>query len=659
MIDHSTVDRIYAAANIVDIIGDYVTLKKKGVNYQACCPFHNEKTPSFVVSPSKGVFKCFGCGKGGNAVTFVMEHEGVSYPEALKMVGKRYGIEVEEREQTEEDVRRNNDRESMFALNGWTAEYFSKYLTETSEGRSIGLSYFAQKRGFTDATIRKFGLGFCSAKGDDLTKAALAAGYKEEFLLSTGLTLKRESDGRLYDRFRDRVMFPVHNISGRVVAFGGRTLRTDKSVAKYQNSPESEIYSKTRELYGLYFAKKAIQQQEYAIMVEGYTDVISMHQAGVENVVASSGTSLTQEQIRLLNRFTRNITIIYDGDSAGVKATLRGVDMILKEGMNVRIVSLPPEHDPDSFARAHSADEVRAYIHDREEDFLSFKAKMLLRDAGADPIKRSEVIGDMVRSIAQIPDSIQRSVYIKDCAQTMNVDEGVLIAEVARRRASQAGDKEMEDFVRRQQSQIRAEQSQATVSVDVNRSVTAGSSIDALEYELVKYLLKSGHKSYELLEARQVVEINIADEIFRSLDDDNITFTNPIYESILQTYREQWVRLGLGVEVPAQYFVNHPDPEVCNMAVDIMTSDDNYVASRIWEQKEVHIESESEILAAGVPKAIMLYRSKIVERMINAQVERLASGELTEEESEECVMMLNRLNAVKRTLARESDRLIL
>ena len=311
MIDRATIDRIYAAANIVDIIGDYVTLKKKGVNYQACCPFHNEKTPSFVVSPSKGVFKCFGCGKGGNAVTFVMEHESVSYPEALRMVAKRYGIEVEERAMTEEDVRRNNDRESMFALNGWASEYFSKYLTGNPEGKSVGLSYFSQKRGFSEATIRKFGLGFCSARGDALTQAALAAGYKEEFLVSTGLSIKRESDGRLYDRFRDRVMFPVHNISGRVVAFGGRTLRTDKSVAKYQNSPESEIYSKKRELYGLYFAKKAIQQQDFAIMVEGYTDVISMHQSGVENVVASSGTSLTTEQIQLLHRFTRNITVIY------------------------------------------------------------------------------------------------------------------------------------------------------------------------------------------------------------------------------------------------------------------------------------------------------------------------------------------------------------
>ncbi len=656
MIDRATVDRIYAAANIVDIIGDYVTLKKKGVNYQACCPFHNEKTPSFVVSPSKGVYKCFGCGKGGNAVTFIMEHESISYPEALKVVAKRYGIEVEEREQTEEDVRRNNNRESMFALNGWAAEYFSKYLLNNAEGKTVGLSYFAQKRGFTDATIRKFGLGFCSAAGDAMSQAALAAGYKEEFLLSTGLTLKRESDGRLYDRFRDRVMFPVHNISGRVVAFGGRTLRTDGKVAKYQNSPESEIYSKTRELYGLYFAKKAIQQQGFAIMVEGYTDVISMHQAGVENVVASSGTSLTIDQIRLLNRFTRNITVIYDGDSAGVKATMRGIDMILKEGMNVRVVSLPVEHDPDSFARAHTAEQVRDYIARTEEDFLSFKAKMLMREAGNDPIRRSEIVGDMVNSIVQIPDSIQRSIYIKECARTMDVDENVLIAEVARKRAVQTGDKQTEEFIRRQQAQLQREE---RPEVDLSRTATAGSGVDTLEYELVKYLLMAGHKCYEVMEARQAVQINVAEEILRSIEADNISFLNPIYNQILQTYREQWHRLGVGVEVPAEYFVNHPDPEVCNMSVDIMTSDDNYVASGIWQQKDVHVESEEEILAVGVPKAIMLYRSKLVERMINTELERLRSGELTEEEEAECSMLITRLNQVKNTLSKESDRLIL
>lgn len=663
MIDRATIDRIYAAANIVDIVSDYVTLKKKGMNYQACCPFHNEKTPSFVVSPSKGVFKCFGCGKGGNAVTFVMEQENVSYPEALKMVAKRYGIQVEEREQTEEDIRRNNDRESMFALNGWASEYFSKYLTGNPEGKSIGYSYFSQKRGFTDATIRKFGLGFCSASGDAMVEAALSAGYKQEYMLSTGLAFKRENDGRLRDRFRDRVIFPVHNISGRVVAFGGRTLRTDKSVAKYQNSPESEIYSKKRELYGLYFAKKAIQQLDFAIMVEGYTDVISMHQAGVENVVSSSGTSLTVEQIQLLHRFTRNITVIYDGDSAGIKASLRGIDLILKEGMNVRVVLLPEPEDPDSFARSHTAEQVQQYIRENEEDFLTFKAKLMLSEAGQDPIKRSEVINDMVRSIVQIPDSIQRSVFIKECARIMDVDENVLVSEVARKRAMAMGDRESEEFIRRQQSQIRRQQSAVpeipSAEASVSKSLSAGSSPDALEYELVKYLLKSGHKNFELQEGRNIVEINIAEEIFRNLDADQITFSDPVYAEILATYRQLWQESGVGVEISVQHFINHINPDVCNKTVEILTSDDNYVASELWRKKDVHIESESEILSVGVPKAIMLYRSKVVERMITAIHSRLGDDTLSDEQQGEMVMQLDRLNQVKLAIAKEIQRLIL
>ena len=655
MIDSHTVDRIYAAADIVDIISDYVTLKKKGVNYQACCPFHNEKTPSFVVSPSKGVYKCFGCGKGGNAVTFVMEHEGVSYPEALKIVAKRYGIEIQEREQTEEDVRRNNDRESMFTLNGWAAEYFAKYMLSSTEGRSVGLSYFAQKRGFTEATIRKFGLGFCSSEGNAMTMAALSAGYKQEFLTSTGLSLVREGDGKLRDRFRDRVIFPVHNISGRVVAFGGRTLRTDKSVAKYQNSPESEIYSKKRELYGLYFAKKAIQQQDYAIMVEGYTDVISMHQAGVENVVASSGTSLTTEQIQLLHRFTRNITVIYDGDSAGIHASLRGIDMILKEGMNVRVVLLPPEHDPDSFARAHTADQVREYIRENEEDFLTFKAKLMLADAGKDPIKRSAVISDMVQSIVQIPDTIQRSVFIKDCI--VDIGWSVLSSEVARKRVQQAGGgREAADFMRRQQSQIQQERK---VEVEITKPTVAGSSVEALEYELVKYLLKSGHLNYEIMEGKNVVGVNIADEIFYNLDEDKISFLNPVYQKILDTYREQWKQLGVGVKVPERHFINHIDPDVCNMSVDILTSDDNLVPSKLWQQKDVHIESEVEMLSNGVPKAIMLYRSKIIERLIKELTQRLDDSDLSDDDQIDIVRRLDELNNAKTAISRQSQRLIL
>ena len=656
MIDRETVDRIYAAANIVDIIGDYVTLKRKGVNYQACCPFHNEKTPSFVVSPSKGVYKCFGCGKGGNAVTFLMEHENITYPEALKMVAKRYGIEVREKELTEEEVRRNDDRESMFVVNGWAAEYFANFLCYDPEGMSVGMTYFRQKRGLTDATIRKFGLGFCPSKGDRMSKDALAAGYKREFLLATGLSLARESDGSLYDRFRDRVIFPVHNISGRIVAFGGRTLRTDKQVAKYQNSPESEIYSKKRELYGLYFAKRAIQQQDYAILVEGYLDVISMHQAGIENVVASSGTSLTTDQIRLLGRFTRNITVIYDGDSAGIHASLRGIDMILKEGMNVRVVLLPEPEDPDSFARSHTAAEVQAYIRDNERDFLEFKAN-LLHDAEGDPIRKAALIGDMVQSIAQIPDPIQRSVYIKECARIMDIDEQILISEVARKRLTTSGDRETDEFLQRQARQRRSEEVQP--EVEFVQKVEAGSSIEALEREIVKYLLKYGHCSFDFKEGRTMVACNVAEVIFSELSDDSIVFRNPVYAKIMAAYREQWEQLGTGVEVPVHLFINHVDPEVCNTAVDILTSDDNYVPSEIWKRKDIHVESDAEMLAVGVPKAVTLYKSKVIEGMIRDLQERLADEGLGEEEQDTLLQRLAGLNRVKVSIARKLQRSIL
>ncbi len=657
MIDRETVDRIYAAANIVDIIGDYVTLKRKGVNYQACCPFHNEKTPSFVVSPSKGVYKCFGCGKGGNAVTFLMEHENIAYPEALKMVAKRYGIEVKEKELTPEEARRNDDRESMFALNGWAADYFARYLLHESEGMSVGMTYFRQTRGMTDATIQKFGLGFCPAKGDKMSKDALAAGYKEEFLLSTGLSLKRESDGSLYDRFRDRVIFPVHNISGRIVAFGGRTLRTDKSVAKYQNSPESEIYSKKRELYGLYFAKKAIQQQDFAIMVEGYTDVISMHQAGVENVVSSSGTSLTTEQIRLLNRFTKNITVIYDGDSAGIHASLRGIDMILKEGMNVRVVLLPEPEDPDSFARSHTAAELQEYIRTNEQDFLAFKAKLLLQDAEGDPIKKAALIGDMVQSIAQIPDPIQRSVYIKECARIMDIDEQILISEVARKRLSTTGDRETDEFVRRQTT-LRREVPREP-EVEYVKQVEAGSSTDALERELCKYLLKYGHCKFDFKEGRNMVSCNVAEVIFDELADGDLTFRNVRYDKIRAAYLEQWQQLGVGAEVPAHVFLNHVDPEICDVSVDLLTSDDNYVASELWKRKEVHVESDAELLAVGVPKAVALYKTKVIEGMIKELQTRLDDAELSEEVQSDVMQRLSALNRAKVTMAKKLQRLIL
>ena len=671
MIDRETIERIMSAANVVEVISDYITLKRKGANFQACCPFHNEKTPSFVVSPSKGLFKCFGCGKAGNAVTFIMEHENISYPEALKVVAKKYGIEVREKEMTEEEVRRNDNRESMFALNSWIADYFVRYMNENEEeGLAIGMSYFRTSRGFSQATIRKFGLGMCPGKGDKMTTDALKAGYKEEFLVGTGLTIKRESDGRLYDRFRERVIFPIHNISGRIVGFGGRTMRTDKSVAKYQNSPESEIYNKSNELYGLYFAKKAVQLADYAIMVEGYTDVISMHQAGVENVVASSGTSLTIDQIRLIRRFTNNLTIIYDSDPAGIKASLRGIDLVLREGMNVRVVLLPEGDDPDSFARSHSASEVQNYIAQHARNFITFKAELLLSEAADDPIKRSAVTKDMVHSIAQIPDTIQRSMFIKECAKIMDVDYNMLIGEVARFRMTTLGDSEAEAFIQRQQQQINREnrgygynnynrQQQPVTNAEEEEQrfgeMPLAASTQTLEREILYYLLKFGDHNYEILEGGTVIELNVAQEIIRQFDNDGLTFFDPVYNKILELYRES---LAQGRFPNQAEIVNHPDPKVCTIAVDILTMDDNYTESSIWSQKEMRSLSESEMLSTGIPKLFWLYKSKTVMNRI-AELNAALASNPTEEEMVKIVLELTEMNRLKVTLSNHLGRLII
>ena len=656
MIDRDTIDRIYAAADIVEVINDYVTLKRKGVNYQACCPFHNEKTPSFVVSPSKGLYKCFGCGKGGNAVSFVMEHENISYPEALKMVAKKYNIEIKEREESEEDILRNNNRESMFMLNSWVSDYFANTLHNTDEGISIGLSYFRQARGFSESTIKKFGLGFCPSGGDKMTQDALRAGYKEEFLVSTGLSIKREEDGRIFDRFRERVMFPVHNVSGRIVAFGGRTLRTDKKVAKYQNSPESEIYSKKNEIYGLFFAKKAIQQQNYAIMVEGYTDGISMHQSGVENVVASSGTSLTTEQIRLLARFTKNITVMYDGDSAGQHASLRGIDMILKEGLNVRVVLLPTEHDPDSFARAHSAEEVREYIKHNSSDFITYKAKLLLADAGDDPIKRSEVVRDMVQSISEIPDAIQRSLYIKECSELMNIGDDILVREVARNRMRSLGDREAEDFINRESRRYwkRREEEQPTSEEGEHfGNLTIGSSIETIERELIYYLVVHGTKNYEFREGRKLIPMNVAETIIDEMAMDDMRFQNEAYNKIYNAYRSAH---EAGRILMPEELASHSDIDVCDAATDLFFIDDQYSVSEIWTKKEVHTTTEEEVLGKGVPKAILLFKTKAVLGMLTALQAKLLDENISEEEQAEILSKMVQLNRLKVRLAHKTNR---
>ena len=650
MIDKATVDRIYAAANIVDVISDFVTLKKKGVNYQACCPFHNEKTPSFVVSPSKGVFKCFGCGKGGNAVTFVMEHENMTYPEALKYVAKKYGIEVNEHELLPEEQRRNDDRESMMVVSSYAADYFVRMLHETPEGQNIGIGYF-RERGFSDATIKRFGLGYCTEVRDAFTRQALSDGYKEEFLIRTGLTIKRENGG-YYDRFCGRVIFPIHSISGRVIAFGARTMRTDKKTAKYLNSPESEIYHKSDVLYGIYFAKRAITQQDCCILVEGYTDVISMHQAGIENVVASSGTSLTQGQIRMIARFSRNITIIYDGDSAGIKASLRGIDMVLKEGMNVRTVLLPDGEDPDSFARSHNASQVQDYILTHEEDFISFKIRLLMKEAAGDPIKRAALISDIVQSISVIPDAITRSVYARECSRQMEIDENILLREIAMKRVGHKAGPEAKEFIRKQEI---IQRNQAEEAAYTPVQLEAGSSIDELEHELIKYLLKYGTQNFEYTEGKKSTELNVAEVIISNLDQNGITMKNPTFRKIYEEYKSM---REAQEPIEINHFINHPDPEVCNAVVDLLTYDENYPVSKLWKRFDIVVESEQDRLPTALPRAVILYKSKVIDDIIAELRTRLNDPSLSEEEQIEITRQISILNQERNSISKKLERLI-
>lgn len=650
MIDKATVDRIYAAANIVDVISDFVTLKKKGVNYQACCPFHNEKTPSFVVSPSKGVFKCFGCGKGGNAVTFVMEHENMTYPEALKYVAKKYGIEVNEHELLPEEQRRNDDRESMMVVSSYAADYFVRMLHETPEGQNIGIGYF-RERGFSDATIKRFGLGYCTEVRDAFTRQALSDGYKEEFLIRTGLTIKRENGG-YYDRFCGRVIFPIHSISGRVIAFGARTMRTDKKTAKYLNSPESEIYHKSDVLYGIYFAKRAITQQDCCILVEGYTDVISMHQAGIENVVASSGTSLTQGQIRMIARFSRNITIIYDGDSAGIKASLRGIDMVLKEGMNVRTVLLPDGEDPDSFARSHNASQVQDYILTHEEDFISFKIRLLMKEAAGDPIKRAALISDIVQSISVIPDAITRSVYARECSRQMEVDENILLREIAMKRVGHKAGPEAKEFIRKQEI---IQRKQAEEAAYTPLQLEAGSSINELEHELIKYLLKYGTQNFEYTEGKKSTELNVAEVIISNLDQNGITMKNPTFRKIYEEYKSM---REAQEPIEINHFINHPDPEVCNAVVDLLTYDENYPVSKLWKRFDIVVESEQDRLPTALPRAVILYKSKVIDDIIAELRLRLNDTSLSEEEQIEITQQISILNQERNSISKKLERLI-
>ncbi len=619
MIDRATIDRIYQTANIVEVISDFISLQKKGTNYQACCPFHGEKTPSFVVSPSRGIYKCFGCGKGGNAISFVMEHEGYTFVEALKYVANKYGIEVEEKELTEEQKVAITERESMMQVTAYADNFFKDKLLNSSEGRNVALSYL-REREITDLSIEKFQLGYCPSDGDILSRSAIEQGYKEQHLIDTGLTIKRERGG-YYDRFAGRVIFPIQSISGRVIGFGGRTLATDKKIAKYLNSPESEIYHKSGSLYGIFQAKNAISKHNKCILVEGYTDVISMHQAGIENVVASSGTSLTEDQIKLIRRFTNNITIIYDGDSAGVKASMRGINMVLREGLNVRIVALPEGEDPDTFAKSRPSNETADYIFDHEEDFISFKAKLLLHEVKNDPIAKAGAIKDMVESIAVVEDEILRGEYIKECSRIMDIDDQTLLRETTRYRVSAKGGREAMEFyrnTRREQLNIAPPQSTSTAPTRRNNA----KALFEMEKELITYLLKQGGDNFRfVMPSREVVELNIAEVIIEEMEIDDLAFVSPLFDTIFNEYK----RLkNEGAEISLNDFINYPDPNVCDFVVNIISQEDIYRHSKIWERHS-KVAASGINLSDAIPKCIALYKLKRLECLISERKESLKS----------------------------------
>ena len=654
MIPQETVNKILDAAQIVDVVGDFVTLKKRGANHIACCPFHNEKTPSFSVSASKGIYKCFGCGKSGTAVGFVMEHENMSYTEALKYLAKKYHIEVVEKEETAEEIAQRQKHESLMLVSEFAGKFFQESLN-TVEGQSIAWQYF-KSRGLEDETIRKFGLGWAPLSRKALSEAARAAGYKEEFLVDAGVSIKYD-DGRLVDRFFDRVIFPVHSVSGRVIAFGGRTLKTDKSVAKYVNSPESEIYVKSRSLYGIYFAKNSISKLDRCILVEGYLDVLSMHQLGITNVVASSGTSLTVDQIRLIRKFTNNITIIYDGDGAGIKAALRGIGLVLKEGMNVKVVLLPDGQDPDDFSKKHSLEEVEDYISRNEQDFINFKTDLLLGEAGGDPLKRAGLINDIADTIALIPDAVVRAVYVRSSAARFEIDEKILADRVSRTRTDMllADEKQKErerqraagtdrsvsqtempsgddvpppspdDFYQDGYSEAMLDNPPVAPSpVSEGPIVINESYLAPCERELLGFILEEGCTDLKFdIDSKYYVEgeaINVAEFIDGILADDETEFVNQSFRKVYNEYFQMYDE-GLSQQQIQSRLLNSMDAEVSAVARELLI-EKYQITVKSYEQS---MTSTSTKLVQFIPKALLAYQCKKVELILRDLTSRLAS----------------------------------
>lgn len=716
MIDQATIDRILDAAQIVDVVSEFVTLRRRGVNYIGLCPFHNEKTPSFSVSPSKGLCKCFSCGKGGNVVHFIMEHEQLSYYEALKWLARKYNIEVKERELTEEEKQASNLRESLFVVNQFASEYFQNVLYNVEEGQRIGMTYL-RSRGFRDDIIKKFQLGYSTDNRDALARTAIEKGYKPEFLEKTGLCYRKD-DGTLRDRFWGRVIFPVHTLSGKVVAFGGRVLNvaTKNVQMKYVNSPESEIYHKSRELYGIYFAKQAMVRQDRCFLVEGYTDVISMHQSGIENVVASSGTALTSDQIRLIHRFTNNITVLYDGDGAGIKASIRGIDMLLEEGMNVKVCLLPDGDDPDSFARKHNATEYQAYINDHEVDFIRFKTDLLIEEAGKDPIKKANLITSIVKSISVIPDSITRNVYIRECSEMLRMEERVLVNAVGKLKEQADENRKKEEQRKEYRARLQAEQ-QATQQVAVStppadaevsgalaslsgadapiESIVPGDELPPMpeeggvdssyppapvednyisfipaegneeelfykqEVDLMRMLIRYGEKVMCMAEDEEGNEIpvTVAEYIAEGLHNDSLGFHIALHRRVLNECVAHIHDSGFCAE---RYFVSHLDPEVSKLAAEMAS--DRYVLSK-YHSRGQKIVTDEERLYELIPRLLVDFKLNIVTAELNHILKALTTNSEVSRDSKSAYEIMQRykqLHEVRIVLARHAgDRVVL
>ncbi len=643
MISRSTIDRVFETARVEEVIGEFVQLKKAGSNFKGLSPFVDEKSPSFMVSPVKQIWKDFSTGKGGNAISFLMEHEHYTYPEAIKWLAKKYNIEIEETEQSSEEKAQMNERESMFLVSTYAKDYFHDIMLNSNKGKAIGLSYF-KERGFRDDIIKTFELGYCLDEWDAFTKAALAKGYDLKYLASTGLTIVKEN--RQFDRFKGRVLFPIHSMSGRILGFGGRILTADKKAAKYLNSPESDIYHKSKILYGLFQAKKEIAKQDNCYLVEGYTDVISFHQSGIENVVASSGTALTSDQIRLVNRLTKNITVLFDGDAAGIRASIRGIDLILEQGMNVKVVQFPDGEDPDSFAKSHSNEELKKYLEDSAQDFINFKVSLLLKDSNNDPIKKAGVIRDIVMSISKIPDGIQREVYVQECARIMDISERVLFSELAQIIAKGVQEK---NKATRQQNNTQQDpnapppeyflaQEQAQMGV-VKGGVISLEKIDEIskfEKEIIKILLLHGNKETEFTEeienedeegkvllTSRKYNNNVSAEIYVHLQDDEMEFTNTIFQEI---YTEIIHQLNQSEKLEINALVNHQNKEIASTVTSILMDEDEekYQLSD-WEGQ--NIEVKMALLSKQVNDVVFNLRRVLIGKKIEELIKE-ATGEI-------------------------------